>query len=232
MGSRAPGGPGYPWLLTPIRSPGRRGHGVASLSYDAAALRPSDQGAADAARPGGRRGQPDASSACWRCTSRGWCCSMRGPARRASARRCRRGPRRAQPAAAHRPAVHAGAAAGPARVRPRPQPRLGTPGYLWWTTWCSRSRSPSGCPGRPGRIRIAKKRKVYGCHIVLVSWTSDPRAAGGFPSPSGSGGPSGRARRGGIRRRPSWWWRCCARWWPPAARRPTWWATRPTPAGP
>jgi len=49
------------------------------------------------------------------------------------------------------------------------------------TTWCSRRRSPSGCRGAACTYSLAQKRKVYGCHIVLVSWSSDPTGTWRIP---------------------------------------------------
>src|SRR5687767_12291314 len=51
---------GVSWGCSDHHDSGRLGHGVAPLSYDAAALRPSQRRLADAAGAGRCRGQPDA----------------------------------------------------------------------------------------------------------------------------------------------------------------------------
>src|SRR5215218_11196885 len=107
---------------------GRLDHGVAAVSYDAAALRPSDPGLADAARAVRRRGQSDAVRL------------GRAVCDRAGAARCApepdthqpsaagAGARRAQPPAAHRAALDPGAAGRYARARGGAQSRAGHAG--------------------------------------------------------------------------------------------------------
>src|SRR5215217_158334 len=84
---------------------GRLDHGVASLSYDAAAVRPSHQGLAGAAGAGRGRGQPDAVRAdravCDRVAA-ARCPAESDPDQSSAAGA---GARCAQPPAAHRPAL-------------------------------------------------------------------------------------------------------------------------------
>ena len=51
---------------------------------------------------------------------------------------------------------------------------LGTPGYLVVDDVVIEKAFAKRLPWAAWTYSYAKKRKVYGCHIVLVSWTSDP----------------------------------------------------------
>jgi hypothetical protein len=51
---------------------------------------------------------------------------------------------------------------------------LGTPGYLVVDDVVIEKAFAKRLPWAAWTYSFAKKRKVYGCHIVLVSWTSDP----------------------------------------------------------
>lgn len=52
--------------------------------------------------------------------------------------------------------------------------RLGTPGYLCVDDVVIEKPFAKRLPWAAWTYSFAKKRKVYGCHIVLLSWTSDP----------------------------------------------------------
>jgi DDE superfamily endonuclease len=52
--------------------------------------------------------------------------------------------------------------------------RLGTPGYLVVDDVVIEKPFAKRLPWAAWTYSFAKKRKVYGCHIVLLSWTSDP----------------------------------------------------------
>src|SRR4051794_24887159 len=51
---------------------------------------------------------------------------------------------------------------------------LGTPGYLVVDDVVIEKAFAQRLPWAAWTYSFAQKRKVYGCHIVLVSWTSDP----------------------------------------------------------
>ena len=52
--------------------------------------------------------------------------------------------------------------------------RLGTPGYLVVDDVVIEKRFAVRLPWAAWTYSFAEKRKVYGCHVVLLSWTSDP----------------------------------------------------------
>ncbi len=52
--------------------------------------------------------------------------------------------------------------------------RLGTAGYLVVDDVVIEKRFARRLPWAAWTYSFAKKRKVYGCHVVLLSWTSDP----------------------------------------------------------
>src|SRR4051812_7566959 len=133
---------------------GRLDHGVASVSYDEAALRPSHLGLADAAREVHRRGQSDAVRL------------GRAVRDRAGAARCApepdthqpsaagAGARRAEPSAADRPPLDPGAAGRYPRARGGTRPRAGHAGL------------PGG--GRCGAREAVRQTLALGRLDVLV----------------------------------------------------------------
>jgi hypothetical protein len=59
--------------------------------------------------------------------------------------------------------------------------RLGTPGYLVVDDVVIDKPFAKRLPWAAWTYSFAKKRKVYGCHIVLLSWTSDPAGCWRIP---------------------------------------------------
>ena len=59
--------------------------------------------------------------------------------------------------------------------------RLGTPGYLVVDDVVIEKPFAKRLPWAAWTYSFAKKRKVYGCHVVLLSWTSDPAGAWRIP---------------------------------------------------
>jgi hypothetical protein len=59
--------------------------------------------------------------------------------------------------------------------------RLGTPGYLVVDDVVIEKPFAKRLPWAAWTYSFAKKRKVYGCHVVLLSWTSDPTGAWRIP---------------------------------------------------
>src|SRR5215210_7483290 len=64
--------------------------------------------------------------------------------------------------------------AGTLRLAVRLHRVLGTPGYLVVDDVVIEKRFAKRLPWAAWTYSFAQKRKVYGCHIVLVAWTSDP----------------------------------------------------------
>jgi hypothetical protein len=60
-------------------------------------------------------------------------------------------------------------------------PRPGTPGYLVVDDVVIEKPFAQRLPWAAWTYSFAKKRKVYGCHIVLLSWTSDPQGTWRIP---------------------------------------------------
>ena len=95
------------------------------------------------------------------------------------------GPRRAQPAAAHDAAVDPGAPAGADRLRAAPEP---VPGHarlpvrgLCVDDVVLEQPFAKRLPWAAWTYSHAKKRKVYGVHVVLLSWSSDPAGTWRIP---------------------------------------------------
>jgi hypothetical protein len=59
--------------------------------------------------------------------------------------------------------------------------RLGLPGYLVVDDVVIEKPFAKRLPWAAWTYSFAKKRKVYGCHIVLLSWTSDPQGTWRIP---------------------------------------------------
>jgi hypothetical protein len=59
--------------------------------------------------------------------------------------------------------------------------RLGTPGYLCVDDVVLEKPFAKLLPWAAWTYSFAQKRKVYGCHVVLLSWTSDPAGTGRIP---------------------------------------------------
>jgi DDE superfamily endonuclease len=59
--------------------------------------------------------------------------------------------------------------------------RLGTPGYLVVDDVVIEKPFAKRLPWAAWTYSFAKKRKVYGCHVVLLSWTSDPAGTWRIP---------------------------------------------------
>jgi DDE superfamily endonuclease len=59
--------------------------------------------------------------------------------------------------------------------------RLGTPGYLCVDDVVIEKPFAKLLPWAAWTYSFAKKRKVYGCHVVLLSWTSDPAGTWRIP---------------------------------------------------
>src|SRR5438093_11334086 len=59
--------------------------------------------------------------------------------------------------------------------------RLGTPGYLCVDDVVIEKPFARLLPWPAWTDSFAKKRKVYGCHVVLLSWTSDPAGTWRIP---------------------------------------------------
>lgn len=59
--------------------------------------------------------------------------------------------------------------------------RLGTPGYLVVDDVVIEKPFAKRLPWAAWTYSFAKKRKVYGCHVVLLSWTSDPQGTWRIP---------------------------------------------------
>ena len=59
--------------------------------------------------------------------------------------------------------------------------RLGTPGYLVVDDVVIEKPFAKRLPWAAWTCSFAKKRKVYGCHVVLLSWTSDPTGTWRIP---------------------------------------------------
>ncbi|MDP8936760.1 MAG: transposase [Actinomycetota bacterium] len=59
--------------------------------------------------------------------------------------------------------------------------RLGTPGYLCVDDVVIGKPFAKRLPWAAWTYSFAKKRKVYGCHIVLLSWTRDPSGSWRIP---------------------------------------------------
>jgi DDE superfamily endonuclease len=59
--------------------------------------------------------------------------------------------------------------------------RLGTPGYLCVDDVVIEKPFAKLLPWAAWTYSFAKKRKVYGCHVVLLSWTSDPAGSWRIP---------------------------------------------------
>jgi len=67
------------------------------------------------------------------------------------------------------------------RLAGRLSRRLGTPGYLVVDDVVIEKPFARRLPWAAWTYSFAKKRKVYGCHVVLLSWTSDPTGAWRIP---------------------------------------------------
>jgi len=67
------------------------------------------------------------------------------------------------------------------RLAGRLSRRLGTPGYLVVDDVVIEKPFAKRLPWAAWTYSFAKKRKVYGCHIVLLSWTSDPQGTWRIP---------------------------------------------------
>ncbi len=59
--------------------------------------------------------------------------------------------------------------------------RLGTPGYLCVDDVVIEKPFAKQLPWAAWTYSHAKKQKVYGCHVVLLSWTSDPAGTWRLP---------------------------------------------------
>ena len=59
--------------------------------------------------------------------------------------------------------------------------QLGTPGYLMVDDVVIEKPFAKRLPWAAWTYSFAKKRKVYGCHVVLLSWTSDPTGTWRIP---------------------------------------------------
>jgi hypothetical protein len=59
--------------------------------------------------------------------------------------------------------------------------RLGAAGYLVVDDVVLEKRFAQRLPWAAWTYSFAEKRKVYGCHVVLLSWTSDPSGRGRLP---------------------------------------------------
>ena len=59
--------------------------------------------------------------------------------------------------------------------------RLGAPGYLVVDDVVIEKPFAKRLPWAAWTYSFAKQRKVYGCHIVLLSWTSDPAGTWRIP---------------------------------------------------
>jgi hypothetical protein len=59
--------------------------------------------------------------------------------------------------------------------------RLGRPGYLMVDDVVIEKPFAKRLPWAAWTYSFAKKRKVYGCHVVLVSWSSDPQGTWRIP---------------------------------------------------
>ena len=67
------------------------------------------------------------------------------------------------------------------RLAGRLSRRLDTPGYLVVDDVVIEKPFAKRLPWAAWTYSFAKKRKVYGCHVVLLSWTSDPTGAWRIP---------------------------------------------------
>jgi hypothetical protein len=67
------------------------------------------------------------------------------------------------------------------RLAGRLSRRLGTPGYLVVDDVVIEKPFAKRLPWAAWTYSFAKQRKVYGCHIVLLSWTSDPAGTWRIP---------------------------------------------------
>jgi hypothetical protein len=67
------------------------------------------------------------------------------------------------------------------RLAGRLSRRLGTPGYLVVDDVVIEKPFAKRLPWAAWTYSFAKKRKVYGCHVVLLSWTSDPTGVWRIP---------------------------------------------------
>ncbi len=71
--------------------------------------------------------------------------------------------------------------AGLIRLARRLGGHLGTPGYLCVDDVVLEKPFAKRLPWVAWTYSFAKKRKVYGCHVVLLSWTSDPTGTWRIP---------------------------------------------------
>src|SRR5918994_1288592 len=67
------------------------------------------------------------------------------------------------------------------RLAGRLSRRLGTPGYLVVDDVVIEKPFAKRLPWAAWTYSFATKRKVYGCHVVLLSWTSDPAGTWRIP---------------------------------------------------
>jgi hypothetical protein len=99
--------------------------------------------------------------------------------------------------------------------------RHGGPGYLCLDDVVVEKAFAKRLPWAGWTYSFAKKRKVYGMHIVVVLCAARTNA-GASRSPSACGDPSAAALRTTTRPSCSWPRGCSPSWPPPACRSPTW----------